>query len=190
MANALINVPNFDSYDVSSMRNIMIGGAASSPELDRAHGAGVPMQLLRRLWAQRNRAGAHDCQDASREWNMTSEQDRLRRTAMAGWPVPDVEMRVVDCNGNDVRAGHASDRRDRRARRSRHVRLLQRSRSDRGRHDRRLVPYRRHGRLGRRRIHPHRRPQEGDHHQRRRKHLVASKWRKRSSRTRRCSNAP
>jgi fatty-acyl-CoA synthase len=31
-----------------------------------------------------------------------SEEDRLRRTAMAGWPVPNVEMRVVDINGNDV----------------------------------------------------------------------------------------
>jgi fatty-acyl-CoA synthase len=31
-----------------------------------------------------------------------SEEDRLRHTAMAGWPVPNVERRVVDTNGNNV----------------------------------------------------------------------------------------
>src|ERR1700735_2029489 len=33
MANALLNAPDLGSYDVSSMRNITLGGAAASPEL-------------------------------------------------------------------------------------------------------------------------------------------------------------
>src|SRR6266404_475524 len=33
MANALINAPDLRQYDLSSMRRVMIGGAASSPEL-------------------------------------------------------------------------------------------------------------------------------------------------------------
>ena len=33
MANALLNAPDLAKFDVSSMRNIMLGGAASSPEL-------------------------------------------------------------------------------------------------------------------------------------------------------------
>jgi fatty-acyl-CoA synthase len=33
MANALLNCPISRSYDLSSLRNIVLGGAASSPEL-------------------------------------------------------------------------------------------------------------------------------------------------------------
>ena len=33
MANALINAPDRANFDLSSMRRMMIGGAASSPEL-------------------------------------------------------------------------------------------------------------------------------------------------------------
>ncbi|HBY60224.1 MAG TPA: hypothetical protein DEH78_10400, partial [Solibacterales bacterium] len=33
MANALINFPSIGEYDIASLRNVMIGGAASSPEL-------------------------------------------------------------------------------------------------------------------------------------------------------------
>ena len=33
MANALLNAPDLKDYTLSSMRNITLGGAASSPEL-------------------------------------------------------------------------------------------------------------------------------------------------------------
>ena len=33
MANALLNCPDLGKYDLSSMREIILGGAASSPEL-------------------------------------------------------------------------------------------------------------------------------------------------------------
>ncbi len=91
---------------------------------------------------------------------------------MAGWPIPNVWVRVVDLDMNDVPRDMQTIGEVVAARRSHHGGLLQRTRSHPRRHERRLVPHRRHGRLGRGRLHPHRRPQEGDHHQRRREYLV------------------
>ena len=48
MANALINLPNAAQFDVSSMRCIQIGGAASSPELIARMEAVFPKS---RVWA-------------------------------------------------------------------------------------------------------------------------------------------
>ena len=49
MANALLNAPDLGAYDLSSMQEINIGGAAASPEADRAHGAGLRLQGARRI---------------------------------------------------------------------------------------------------------------------------------------------
>lgn len=101
MANALLNHPELGQHDLSSLRQIMIGGAASSPE------------LIQRLEA------AFHC-TACAGYGMTetapvlttsapkdgiayaTETDRYRRQAMAGWAVPGVEVRVVDANLEDV----------------------------------------------------------------------------------------
>jgi fatty-acyl-CoA synthase len=100
MANALINAPDIGNYDLSSMRQVMIGGAAASPEL-----------------IQRVEAAFHcDCfggygltetspvlTSARRKRDIPDEgPERFRRHAMAGWPVPGVRIRVVDLQMNDV----------------------------------------------------------------------------------------
>jgi fatty-acyl-CoA synthase len=101
MANALLNVPNAADFDLSSMRNIMIGGAASSPEL---------IERLEKTFRCNVYAGygltetAPVATVAFEKPGLTysSEKERFRRLAMTGWPLPGVEMRVVDPNGNDV----------------------------------------------------------------------------------------
>jgi fatty-acyl-CoA synthase len=101
MANALLNVPNIGDYDLSSTRNIMIGGAASSPEL---------IARMEQVFKCNCYAGYGLTETApvlttanpKPGMEFPSEEDRLRRRAMAGWPVPGVELRVVDPNGNDV----------------------------------------------------------------------------------------
>jgi fatty-acyl-CoA synthase len=101
MANALINVPNFSTYDLSSMRNIMIGGAASSPELISR----VEQAFRCNCYAGyglSETAPVLTTASAKPGLGYASDQDRLRRSAMAGWPVPNVEMRVVDINGRDI----------------------------------------------------------------------------------------
>lgn len=100
MANALINAPDLAQHDLSSMRQIMIGGAAASPEL-----------------IQRVENAFHcDCfggygltetcpvlTSARRKRNIGDEgAERYRRHAMAGWPIPGVRVRVVDLEMNDV----------------------------------------------------------------------------------------
>jgi fatty-acyl-CoA synthase len=101
MANALFNAPDLRSYDVSSMRRIMVGGAAASPELiDRiekafpgseAFGGYGLTETAPVLTSARNK-GLHYKDNA----------ERLRRQAMAGWPITGVEVRVVDQDMNDV----------------------------------------------------------------------------------------
>jgi fatty-acyl-CoA synthase len=101
MANALLNAPDLGQYNLSSMRNIMLGGAASSPELiarmehafhcDVFGGYGLT-ETAPVLTSARSKPGLE----------YGSDEERWRRRSMAGWPVPGVEVRVVDANMNDV----------------------------------------------------------------------------------------
>jgi fatty-acyl-CoA synthase len=95
MGNALLNVPEPGRFDFSSMRQIQIGGAASSPALierleklfhcDVFAGYGLtesgPVLTMARL--KEKRLG----------W---SDEERWRRQASTGWPIPGAMLRVVD----------------------------------------------------------------------------------------------
>lgn len=101
MANALLNCPDLAFHDFSSLRNIVLGGAASSPELiermekafhcDVYSGYGLT-ETAPLLTVASSKPG----------FIYTSDEDRYRRRAMAGWPVIGMEVRVVDLNMNDV----------------------------------------------------------------------------------------
>lgn len=100
MANALLNCPEAAQHDLSSMRAIMIGGAAASPEL---------VQRLERLFGGDIFAGYGLTETApvltsARTKAGVSEEgpDHFRRRAMAGWPLPGVAVRVVDPQMKDV----------------------------------------------------------------------------------------
>jgi acyl-CoA synthetase (AMP-forming)/AMP-acid ligase II len=101
MANALLNAPDLGQFDFSSLKEIHIGGAASSPE------------LIGRLEAAFHCAAmggyglTETCPVASSSRRKgtveyANESERLQRQAMAGWPIPGVEIRVVDLHMNDV----------------------------------------------------------------------------------------
>ena len=101
MANALLNFPGLAEQDCTSLRLVMIGGAASSPELiarcEKAFGcetiAGYGLTETAPVLTVSKKKSTVE---------YASEQERYRRQAMAGWPIPGVEIRVVDHNGNDV----------------------------------------------------------------------------------------
>jgi fatty-acyl-CoA synthase len=101
MGNALLNSPDLGNYDVSSLKEIMMGGAASSPELiDRLEKAfkckvlvGYGLTETSPMVSTSRLKGTVEYKD---------EKDRLSHLAMAGWPAIGVEMRVVDANMKDV----------------------------------------------------------------------------------------
>jgi acyl-CoA synthetase (AMP-forming)/AMP-acid ligase II len=101
MANAILNCPTLGQYDVSSMQRIMLGGAASSPEL---------VDRLEKVFHCRVEAGyglteSGPVATGARPKSTVvyaDEDDRLRRLAMAGWPLPCCEVRVVDSDMKDV----------------------------------------------------------------------------------------
>jgi fatty-acyl-CoA synthase len=100
MATALVNCPERKNYDLSSLRRITIGGAASSPTLVReveenlgcACFAGYGLtETSPVLTTAQSKPGA--------QW---AGSDRYLHQAMTGYPIPGVEIRVVDAEGNDV----------------------------------------------------------------------------------------
>jgi fatty-acyl-CoA synthase len=101
MANALLNSPGLGKFDTSTLREIHIGGAASSPELiermEKAFHcsvmAGYGLTETAPVITSARRKGTVE---------FAGEQDRLFHQAMAGWPIPGVEIRVVDIHMHDV----------------------------------------------------------------------------------------
>jgi fatty-acyl-CoA synthase len=101
MANALLNCAELAAADVSSMRNIVLGGAASSPELiermEKAFHCDVYAGYGLTETAPLLTTGC-----SKPGFTYASDADRYCRRAMAGWPVWGMEVRVVDSQMNDV----------------------------------------------------------------------------------------
>jgi fatty-acyl-CoA synthase len=101
MANAVLNAPDLGNYDLSSMRRVMIGGAASSPELAARVEKAIPScECIAGYGLTETSPVLTSSRSKGLEYG--SNQERLRRQAMAGWPVPGVTVRVVDLDMNDV----------------------------------------------------------------------------------------
>ncbi|BDC51643.1 long-chain-fatty-acid--CoA ligase [Bryobacterales bacterium F-183] len=101
MANALLNSPDSRAYNLLSMRKIMIGGAAASPDLiERLEGLFTKAEIM----AGYGMTETAPVLTSAREKGLVyaDDRERLKRKAMAGWPVPGVEIRVVDSNMFDV----------------------------------------------------------------------------------------
>jgi fatty-acyl-CoA synthase len=101
MANALLNAPDRDRYDLSSIKQVHIGGAASSPELVERLETTFHWEVLSGYGVTET---APVASTSRRKGTIkpSGEADRRRRQAMAGWPVPGVEFRGVDVEMNDV----------------------------------------------------------------------------------------
>ena len=101
MATALLNCPDLGRFDTSSLQEIMIGGAASSPELiarmEQAFhctvGAGYGLTETGPV-----ATGARDKSTVT----YANPEERWRRRSMAGWPSTACEVRVVDLHMKDV----------------------------------------------------------------------------------------
>src|SRR3984885_2676217 len=101
MANALLNAPGRLDWDLSSLRCIMMGGAASTPELvERMEAAFPGCQCIAGYGLTETSPVA-----TTAHWKgipYDSEQERRRRQAMTGWAIPGTSVRVVDREMRDV----------------------------------------------------------------------------------------
>ena len=100
MANALVHCPDREKHDLSSLRCVMIGGAASAPTLvrdveEKLGGACISGYGLTEtcpvLTVSSIKKGL-PCDDETRH----------HKRARAGHAIPGVEIRVVDADGRDV----------------------------------------------------------------------------------------
>jgi fatty-acyl-CoA synthase len=101
MANALVNCPDIANFDVSSMKEIGLGGAASSPELIERLEQVFHCKVLAGYGLTETSPVAAWARDKGTV-TIGSDEERWRRRSMTGWAVPGCEMRVVDLHMNDV----------------------------------------------------------------------------------------
>lgn len=95
MANALLNAPDRTSFDLSSVRRIMLGGAASSPDLIARMEAAFRCEVVAG-YGMTETAPVLTTARPKSTVDESVDSKRHRRHAMAGWAVPGVEVRVVD----------------------------------------------------------------------------------------------
>src|SRR5207247_3440911 len=98
---ALVSAPHLAQHDFSRLNTIHVDGAAASPELierleiafhcECMAGYGLPETAPVATSARKKMTVSYK-----------DEADRYRRQSMAGWPIPGVEIRVVDAEMRDV----------------------------------------------------------------------------------------
>jgi fatty-acyl-CoA synthase len=106
MATSLVNCPERSKYDLSSLRRINIGGAASSPILVQE----VEEKLGCTCFSGYGLTETSPVLSVSliKPGLVWESQARFVRQAMTGYAMPGVELRVVDSNDQDVpRDGHS-----------------------------------------------------------------------------------
>jgi fatty-acyl-CoA synthase len=100
MATALVNCPERPNYNLSSLRRIVIGGAASSPTLIREVEEKLGCECYSG-YGLTETSPALSLSPIKPELGWQGEQ-RFAGQAMTGYAIPGVELRVVDANDNDV----------------------------------------------------------------------------------------
>jgi fatty-acyl-CoA synthase len=101
MANALLNCQDLEKSDTSSLREIAIGGAASSPELISR----MEVAFRCRIVVGYGLTETSPLVSMSRTKGTLqpdNEEERLFHLSMAGWPSIGNEVRVVDSHMHDV----------------------------------------------------------------------------------------
>ncbi|MGA8144220.1 MAG: long-chain-fatty-acid--CoA ligase [Candidatus Acidiferrales bacterium] len=100
MATALVNCPERPKYNLSSLRRIVIGGAASSPTLVRE----VEKKLSCTCFSGYGLTETSPMLSISpmKPWLGWEGEQRYTGQAMTGYAAPAMEVRIVDANDEDV----------------------------------------------------------------------------------------
>jgi long-chain acyl-CoA synthetase len=92
----VLQSPSFESRDISSVQSIGYGGAPAAPELVRR---------IDQLFPGRTPSNGYGLTETSSVTTMNAGVDYRRKPDSVGVPVPVVDVRVVDTDGNDVPLG-------------------------------------------------------------------------------------
>ncbi len=90
-------------YDLSSLRQLIIGGAPASPALVKGLEDGFGVQAIVGYGLSETTPILTLAQPRRAVTDTEPPERRIARQAMTGWPIPGVAIRVVDTSGRDVR---------------------------------------------------------------------------------------
>jgi fatty-acyl-CoA synthase len=101
--NALIHHGARSSYDLSSLRQVIIGGSTAAPALTRALEDSLGVQAVAGYGLSETTPIVTIALPRDILGETEPPARAVERRAMTGWPTPGVALRVVDSAGHDVR---------------------------------------------------------------------------------------
>lgn len=101
MASALLMFHDIPAYNLSTLKQIHIGGAAASPELIERMETAFHCEVLAGYGLTETSPVASSSRKKGTV-TYANDHERYRRHSMAGWPLPGTELRVVDAEMRDV----------------------------------------------------------------------------------------
>ena len=101
--NAVLNSRERSRFDLSSLRQLIIGGSPASPDLVRALESELGTQAIVGYGLTETSPIITLAQPRQVLTESEPPERRLERQAMTGWAIPGVRIRVVDAEGTDVR---------------------------------------------------------------------------------------
>ena len=102
MAIALLNHPDFSRYDLSSVRDVMIGGAPANTALLQEVVKKIPGCTAMGGYGLTETSPVISIAHIKEHLADDPEEEKLRRKATAGYAFAGSEIRVVDLDGRDV----------------------------------------------------------------------------------------
>ncbi len=108
MANALVDSPARERFDLSSLRHINMGGAANSPELVERVERAFPGSECSSGYGLTETAPVVTHTEPKLALASIPDTERFLRQSKTGWPLPGVTLRVVDAEMRDMPRDGAS----------------------------------------------------------------------------------
>lgn len=103
MVIALINRPDFANYDLTSVKEVMMGGAPTSTAIIRQVEHKIPGCVAKGGYGLTETSPVLTIAHMKSHLAGDAEEVQLGRKATAGYATAGVEIRVVDANGSDVK---------------------------------------------------------------------------------------
>jgi fatty-acyl-CoA synthase len=102
--NAILHHADRSKYDLSSLRQLIIGGAPSSPTLVRGLEEAFGVQTIVGYGLSETSPILTLAQPRTFLTESEPPEMRIERQARTGWPLPSVQIRVVHQDGSDIRS--------------------------------------------------------------------------------------